>query len=612
MRYINLRECLKDLSDRGWLLEIKEPLDPILEIPFVQREVLKNQGPAIYFSNPKGCRFPLVSNLFGTKERVRHIFRDGLKILDKIFNINLTLKDVVKELPTFLKALWLSKPKIVENGPVLGHEASIMELPQLKFWPKDGGCFITLPQVYSEDPEQPGIFKSNLGMYRIQISGNQYTEGTIGLHYQIHRGIGRHHLKAILMRRNLKVNIFIGGPPAMIIAAVMPLPENFPEILFANLLAGYRIPLIKQGMKELPIPAEADFCIQGEVPYEGTLPEGPFGDHLGYYSLKHLFPILKVKRVVHRDNAIWSFTSVGRPPQEDSIIGEFIHEIFGPMIRKTFPGIVDIHAVDASGVHPLLLAIGREGYVPFSEERVPQEILTQAFHLLGNTQTSLSKYLFIAAYEDDPTLTTRDIPRFFDHILRRVDLRRDLHFITRTTMDTLDYSGISLNQGSKLILAASGKPIRDLATDLPNISWPNGFKNPGVFAKGILVVEGPRHDKPKDTQDPMLKDLETNLVAFKSLLKGFPWIVIVDDVEFTCKSWDNFLWVVFTRSDPATDIYGIESFTNCKHWGCDTTMIIDARLKKHYAPVLEDDPGVVSKIKELAKSGGPLAGVVKL
>src|SRR5207248_10765310 len=299
-------------------------------------------------------------------------------------------------------------------------------LPQVQCWPSDGGAFITLPVVYTEDPDRPGFSRSNLGMYRVQLSGNQYEiNREIGLHYQIHRGIGVHHAAAIRRGEPLRANIFVGGPPALTLAAVMPLPEGLPELAFAGALGGRRVRLVqaRQGdMKPgLPIAADADFCITGTVDPALQLPEGPFGDHLGYYSLAHPFPVLNVEAVYHREGAIWPFTVVGRPPQEDTGFGQIIHELTGPVIPTVVPGVHAVHAVDAAGVHPLLLAVGSERYVPYAERRKPQELLTCANSILGQGQLSLAKYLFIAAREDDPALDVYDIPAFFRHMLERVD-----------------------------------------------------------------------------------------------------------------------------------------------------------------------------------------------
>jgi 4-hydroxy-3-polyprenylbenzoate decarboxylase len=469
----------------------------------------------------------------------------------------------------------------------------------------DGGPFVTLPQVYTEDPDRPGLARSNLGMYRVQLAGNEYDPGReVGLHYQIHRGIGVHHAAAIRRGDPLRVNVFVGGPPAMTVAAVMPLPEGLPELAFAGALGGRRVAMVAPD-GGLPMPAEADFVISGTIDPTRRKPEGPFGDHLGYYSLTHDFPVLRVDRVYHRDGAIWPFTSVGRPPQEDTSFGELIHELTGPVIPSVIPGVRAVHAVDAAGVHPLLLAIASERYVPDAEVRRPQEILTTANAILGQGQLSLAKYLWIVAHEDDPALDIHDIPSFFAHVLRRVDWSNDLHFQTRTTIDTLDYSGHGLNQGSKVVIAAAGPVRRMLPAELPaGFRLPGGVRDPRVVMPGILAVQGPPY-----------RDGNGDVLAFcrafgeDDAVRAFPLIALVDDSEFTARDERNFLWVTFTRSDPASDIEGLGGFIDRKHWGCTGPLVIDARIKPWHAPSLVDDPEIERRVDALAAPGGPLHGV---
>jgi len=297
------------------------------------------------------------------------------------------------------RALFNLLPRRVREGPVTLRETVISQLPQLKSWPGDGGAFVTLPQVYSEDPEKPGWRHSNLGMYRVQLSGGKYPAGReVGLHYQLHRGIGIHHARARELGVRLKVNVIVGGPPALAVAAVMPLPEGLPELSFAGLLGRHSLPLVQPG-GFLPIPAEADFCISGTLVDGRLLPEGPFGDHLGYYSLVHDFPVLQVERVWHRPGAIWPFTTVGRPPQEDTVFGKFIHELTGRLIPTVLNGVAGVHAVDSAGVHPLLLALGSERYLPYAERREPRELLVQANAILCQGQLSMAKYRLSPAPE---------------------------------------------------------------------------------------------------------------------------------------------------------------------------------------------------------------------
>jgi 4-hydroxy-3-polyprenylbenzoate decarboxylase len=626
MGYRSLGECLADLERAGRLVRVEEEIDPYLEAAEVQRRVYQAGGPAVLFPRVKGCRFRMVSNLFGTLERVRYLFRDTLAAVRHLVELKADPAAFWKRPWRYRnvpRTVWCLRPKWVKSGPVLRHQATVGSLPQLVCWPRDGGAFITLPQVYTEDADRPGWRHSNLGMYRVQLSGGDYQpDRQVGLHYQIHRGIGVHHAAALRRGVPFRVNIFVGGPPAMTLAAVMPLPEGLPELAFAGALGGRRVRLIAPpgsgGSPSLPVAADADFCITGTVDPDRQLPEGPFGDHLGYYSLAHPFPVLNVSHVYHRDDAIWPFTVVGRPPQEDTSFGQIIHELTGPMIPAVVPGVHAVHAVDAAGVHPLLLAIGSERYVPYAQHRKPQELLTIANALLGQGQLSLAKYLFIVAREDDPALDVHDVPEFLRHLLERVDLRTDLHFQTSTTIDTLDYSGTGLNAGSKLVVAAAGPRRRSLPGTLPErLHLPEGFVEPRVCLPGILAVQGPpvadgsggRQPAGGHVYEPALERFCQALTPADAL-NAFPFIVLVDDSTFTARSLNNFLWVTFTRSNPAADVAGIGAFSWQKHWGCAGALVIDARSKPHHAPALVPDPAVSRRVDALGAPGGPLHGII--
>lgn len=594
MGYRNLQECVADLESVGELKRITQVVDPYLEIAAIQRLAYERNSPALLFTNVANCKFPILTNLFGTKKRAHYIFRDTLENLSLMIKAKADPQQFLRKPWQGLKLLpsaWHTRANLVNHAAVCENKITISELPQIVSWPKDGGPFITLPQVYTEDVTKPGWQNSNLGMYRVQLAGNKYQQNEqIGLHYQTHRSIGVHHERALQTKKPLRVNIFVGGTPAMSLAAVMPLPEGLSEIMFGGALAGHRIPLY-QRQDTLPIYAEADFCITGFIE-DGLLPEGPFGDHLGYYSLQHDFPVMRVEHVFHRQGAIWPYTCVGRPPQEDTMFGELIHEITGPMIPAVMPGVHAVHAVDAAGVHPLLFAIGSERYAPYAETKRPMELLTQANAILGQGQLSLAKYLFISAHQDAPTLNVKNEADFLQHMLQRVDWRRDLHFQTCTTIDTLDYSGSGLNEGSKVVIAAVGNPIRTLATSvLRDLNLPDGFAKPTVCLPGVLAVTA--------SQGANIANLLNVFKAQPAKMSGWPLIVLVDDSEFAAKSLHNFMWITFTRSNPAHDIYGVNEFTDNKHWGCHGSLIIDARSKKHHAPVLEEDPNVTKKVESM-------------
>jgi len=609
MTYASLRECVVDLEHAGHLRRIDHPLSPDLEMAAVQRRVYAEGGPALLFTEVPGSPFPAVSNLFGTLDRCRFMFARTLERVKRAIEVRAdpvaALKKPFRYVGTPL-AGWFSLPKRVRSGPVLEHRTTISALPGVRSWPRDGGPFVTLPQVFSLPPGSDRVMASNLGMYRVQLSGNDYrTDAEIGLHYQIHRGIGVHHTAAAERGEPLRVSIFVGGPPAHTFAAVMPLPEGLTELVFAGMLSGRRFRWLRHEGHVLS--ADADFVITGTIEPSETKPEGPFGDHLGYYSETHDFPVLRVDGVYHRHDAIWPFTVVGRPPQEDTSFGAMIHELTGPMVPASVPGLHQMHAVDAAGVHPLLLAIGSERYVPYGP-RIPRELLTIANAVLGFSQASLAKVLLIAAREDSEALDTDDLPGFFAHVLSRFDPTRDLHFQTRTTMDTLDYSGTGLNQGSKLVIAAAGLTVRTLATSLPDVAWPDGVRDPRLAMPGVVVVGGPAYASAPEAAERLAEGL-TARRALTGIDVTVPMVVMVDDPEMAARTIDNFLWVTFTRVNPSHDVHGVDAFIEHKHWGCRGALVVDARKKPHHAAALEEDPDVTKRIEALAASGGPLHGL---
>ncbi|MET3113284.1 4-hydroxy-3-polyprenylbenzoate decarboxylase [Pedobacter sp. CG_S7] len=594
MGYNSLAACVADLDKHGHLLRIKEEVDPYLEMAAIHLRVYEQKGPAILFEKVKGSKFPAVSNLFGTLERSKFMFRDSLANVQQLVGLRSDPMKAVKNPFKFAGAGLTAISALPLKQSLFKaafQKTTISALPQIVNWPMDGGPFITMPQVYTEDIDKPGVLNANLGMYRIQLGGNDYIKDKeIGLHYQIHRGIGVHQSKANAKGQPLKVSIFVGGPPAHPLAAVMPLPEGLSEMTFAGALGNRRFRYFYDE-EGFCISADADFIITGTVYPHENKPEGPFGDHLGYYSLTHPFPLMKVHNVYHRQDAIWSFTVVGRPPQEDTSFGALIHEITGAAIPQEIHGLKEVNAVDASGVHPLLFAIGSERYTPFLKERRPQEILTIANHILGKNQLSLAKYLFIAAREDNESLSTNAIIAFLKHILERIDYSRDLHFYTQTTIDTLDYSGEGLNSGSKLVLAAAGPLKRELVNALPINFKP---KEACYLAMpGVLTLQCPAYVNAFTAQQE-INALKEELQGFD--LDGIALIVVCDDASFAAKDINNLVWITFTRSNPATDIDGVGSFTKYKHWGCTGPLLIDARKKPHHASELIKDPDVEKNI----------------
>ncbi|MFN0014111.1 MAG: UbiD family decarboxylase [Saprospiraceae bacterium] len=599
MAYSNLREAVRDLEKNGMLLRIREETDPNLEMAEIHRQVYDRQGPAILFERVKGSPFQAVSNLYGTLSRTEFLFRHTLERVRRVIELKKDPANFIKKPGRYLSAPFTALTALPWqspfSAPVAYATTTVDQLPQIKSWPMDGGAFITLPQVFTEDPDAPGPMHANLGMYRIQLSGNDYLPNEeIGLHYQLHRGIGVHHTKYNQRDEPFRCSIFVGGPPSHAFAAIMPMPEGLSELTFAGMLAGRRFRYARRDGHLLS--CDADFVITGEILKNVKKSEGPFGDHLGYYSLAHDFPVMRVHRIFHRKDPLWHFTVVGRPPQEDSSFGWLIHELVAPLTPQEFPGLKELHAVDAAGVHPLLLAVAHERYMPF-RERVPEEILTVANRILGSGQTSLAKFLFIVASDDDPTLGTHDIPRFFHHLLERVDWSRDLHFQTRTTIDTLDYSGSGWNAGSKVVVACRGDARRTLRTELPgNLVLPPGFSDPHFCLPGVLAVRAPAFL----AEIPAREQAEQFCRALEPYdLSQVPMILLVDDSRFAAATLNNFVWIAFTRSNPSHDLYGVGAFTEHKHWGCRGPLVLDARKKPHHAPELVVDPVVQERVERL-------------
>lgn len=608
MNYSSLESCLIDLEKNNHLIRIKEVVDPNLEMAAIHLRVFEAGGPALLFENVKGSEYRAASNIFGSLERSKFIFRKTFATVQKLIELKGNPIEAIKHpIDNFttgiaaLKALPLKNPI---SKPILHKQIKISDLPLIKHWQNDGGAFVTLPQVYSEDIDAPGIMKSNLGMYRIQLTGNSYElNKEIGLHYQLHRGIGVHQTKANKKGEPLKVSCFVGGPPSHTLSAVMPLPEGISEMTFAGVIGGRRFRYFYED--GFCLSSDADFVITGEVYPHDNKPEGPFGDHLGYYSLQHDFPLMRVHKVYAKKNAIWPFTVVGRPPQEDTSFGQLIHELTGDAIPQEIPGVKEVHAVDAAGVHPLLLAIGSERYTPYLPTKQPAELLTIANHILGTGQLSLAKFLFITADETNQ-LTTHHIEKYFEYILERIDLKRDIHFYTKNTMDTLDYSGTGLNEGSKVVFAAYGDKKRELCKEVPqSLKSLRNFENAQLCIPGVVALQI-KNEQSKVKIEELIKEINLQSSINNSQCAI---IVLCDDASFTAATLNNFLWVTFTRCNPANDIYGINETIENKHWGCDT-VIIDARIKPHHAPTVEKNYEVEKKIDKIFAKGGSLHRII--
>ncbi len=580
MRHPNLRSFLETLRREGELHVIEETIDPYLELAEIQRRTVARQGPALLFTRVARTGFPVVTNLFGTPRRIELAFgEDPPKFFKRIVEAAEML------MSPSISRLWqlrdLAKiglkmgTKTRRYGPVLSRvvqPACLKSLPQIQAWPQDGGPFLTLPLVYTQHPVSG---KGNLGMYRNQI----YDDEVAGMHFQIHRGIGFHYHEAEKLGKPMPANIFLGGPPALIMAAIAPLPEDVPELVFASMMQGGRLAIIQDASAStLPIVAEAEFALVGKVPPKVRRLEGPFGDHYGYYSLAHEFAVFQVEKIYHRRDAIFPATVVGRPPQEDHYIGAYLQRLFAPIYPLVMNGVVDVWAYDEAGVHPLAAAVVRERY--------RREAFMAAQRILGEGQLSLTKFLMVT----DARLQLQNFRPFLAHVLERADFATDLFVFSNVSQDTLDYTSRTLNEGSKGILMGLGDKRYELAR-APQAELRNrAFRSQKVFLPGVLVVEGPAWRESDGVARELLNE---------EAVQAFRLICLVDDAADCVRDDASFLWTVFTRFEPAADIFARETTLRRFHVGLSAPILLDCRVKPWFPPVVEPLPETVERVDAL-------------
>jgi UbiD family decarboxylase len=566
--HANLRSFIEQLRRENELVEIEAEVDPYLEIAEIHRRVIDRQGKALLFKNVKNSKFPVITNLFGTNKRIDLGFTKKPQQLVK------TLVEMVEVLlPPKPKELWKFRgmarealrlgTKQVNTAPVLGarqQEVDLTKIPLLTTWDEDGGAFVTLPLVYTEHPVTK---KHNLGMYRIQ----RHDAKTTGVHWQIHKGGGFHYHEAEKMNQSLPLNLFVGGPPALILSAIAPLPEDVPELVLASVLAGGKIKTAKNPLPGgLRIVAEAEFAIVGKVPPLIRKPEGPFGDHYGYYSLEHDYPVLNVDAVFHRKDAIYPATVVGKPRQEDFFIGDYLQELLSPLFPLVMPAVRDLWSYGETGFHSLAAAVVRERYA--------REALGSAFRILGEGQLSLTKFLLLTDSPQD----LRDFKKLFEHILERVDWAKDFFIFGETSFDTLDYASGKINHGSKAVLMGLEDKKRDLAQEFHG-ELPVQVNAAEAFCGGCLVLETHTYG-----QEP---DLALHL-AKSGVFKDWQVVVLHDSIEYA-RSVEKFLWATWTRFNPATDVHASQTEVRNHHLSYNAPIFIDARMKPWFPKELEVD-----------------------
>ena len=558
MTFPDLRTFLGRLRRDGDLVEVRAPVDPRLEAAEVHRRVIAAGGPALLFTNVQGSPFPLVTNLFGAARRAELAFGERpYRLIRRLVEL------VETALPPTPAAVWGARDLGLElfrvglkrgrRGPVtdvVTSDVRLDTLPALTTWPDDGGPFITLPLVYTEHPDGRG---HNLGMYRLQVHDRRST----GMHWQIGKGGGFHYAAAEQRGRPLPVTAFLGGPPALALAAVAPLPENVPELVLASLIAGERLRLV-DGPWPHPLLAAAEFALIGEVRPRERRPEGPFGDHYGYYSLRHDYPVLRVATVARRRDAIFPATVVGKPRQEDFFIGDLLQELLSPLFPLVMPAVERLWSYGETGYHALSAAVVRQRY--------PREAMASAFRILGEGQLSLTKFLLVT----DQPVDLKDFPATLEHLLARTRPETDLYVFSNLSMDTLDYTGPAVNEGSKGVWLGLGDPVRELPRAFSAAETPRGVTGVRVFCGGCLVVGAAPFGV--DPGAPAR-------IAAHPAFAGWPLIVLTDEPQRATRSTMNFLWTTFTRFEPAADVHAAATRVVRNHLAYTPPVVIDARLR---------------------------------
>ena len=573
----SLRSFLELLKKEREIKVIEAPVDPHLEIAEIQRRVVAESGPALLFTNVKGSAFSVATNLIGSRKRVELVMGDRPGMV-----IKKAAEAANRLMPLSMRKLWAERDWLFtlrktglrsvgrRSAPVLEflqEPTDLTKLPALTSWPGDGGPFVTLPLVYTEHPET-GLH--NLGMYRIQIKGKDLT----GMHWQIHKGGGFHYSAAERKGQALPLTLFIGGPMALTVAAITALPEYVPELLYASFLMDDKLNLVKVPGHPHPLVAEAEFAICGNVPPKIRENEGPFGDHYGYYSLAHPFPVFQVQKVYHRKNAVFPATVVGKPRQEDYYIGEWMQELLAPLFPLIMPGVRELWNYAETGYHSLTAAIVRETY--------SREALAHGFRILGEGQLSLTKILMLT----DSSVNLKDFRQLLIAVLERFSPERDLVIIGKTSMDTLDYTGRMYNEGSKAIIMGTGEKRRVLPHAYTGKKKIPGINKIDLYCQGCLALSGRSYkESPK---------LGEKLASDKANLGNWPFVVLVDDVN-DVRDTAGFLWTVFTRFDPAWDIYATKSMrgNNIEY---QFPIVIDARMKPWYPDELVSDEATVKRV----------------
>ena len=462
------RELIDILESKGQLKRVKAQVDPILEITEITDRVVRENGPALLFENVKGHEgIPLLINQYGTDERMQLILgNDPYRIGEKFANLAKpkfpkSVGDIGESFET-LKDILSFPPRMVTNAPCqeivwTGDDVDLLQFPILQCWPDDAGRFITLPQVFTKDPETG---QRNLGMYRMQV----YDRNTTGMHWQTHKTGHLHMVKAEQMGIDrLPVAVALGGDPVMTFCGAAPLPEGFDEVMFAGFIRRERVPMVKCKTVDLEVPADAEIVLEGYVDPKERRLEGPFGDHTGFYSIADQYPVFHVTAITHREKPIYPTTIVGRPPAEDGPLGKAIERMFLPLMKMMAHEIVDCNMPVEAQFHNLLIVSIKKRY--------PGHARKVALQLFGMGQMMLEKCIIVV----DDWVNVQDLREVTWIVSANTDPARDITVIDKVPTDDLDHAAPYPHFGSKMIIDATKK----IPGEGPQQPWPDHLVMPG-------------------------------------------------------------------------------------------------------------------------------------
>ena len=455
MKYRDLRDFIAQLEGRGELRRIGVEVDPRLEITEICDRTLRAGGPALLFERPRGSEIPLLGNLFGTPQRVAlGMGEESVEALREVGRLLAFLKepdpprgmkDAWRKLPIFKKVLDMA-PKEVRGAPCQevrldGADVDLARLPVQTCWPEDAGPLITWGLVVTRGPERP---RQNLGIYRMQVLGRN----RVIMRWLAHRGgaLDFRDWQRARPGEPFPVAVALGADPATILGAVTPVPDTLSEYAFAGLLRGSRTELAACLGSDLQVPASAELVLEGHIHPGETAPEGPFGDHTGYYNEVDEFPVFTIERLTHRPDPIYHSTYTGRPPDEPAILGVALNEVFVPILQKQFPEIVDFYLPPEGCSYRLAVVSMRKQY-PGHAKRVMMGVWSFLRQFMYTK--------FVIVVDDD--VCARDWKDVIWAMTTRMDPVRDTVLVESTPIDYLDFASPVSGLGSKIGFDATSK-----------------------------------------------------------------------------------------------------------------------------------------------------------